>query len=296
MRYDYVRSDWESPSQRVSGPRFVWRDISQIVIHYVGVGGFSPPRDIAQWIRNQQGFYLRSRGYSIGYNASVVSAQNHPLDGSSWELRGDSFRSAANKGVNHVSFAIQIIQVNDQPPTEAAIEGVRRLVAQIQERRPDVRIVGHRTSGGTTQTACPGRGLLEAVEAGVFFPVPSPIIPNVPQPIKEAEMYVTTKPTRVYDSRSGRGPLSRGETISVSPNIPSGSTAVHANVTAIFEEPGFVTVWDEGGRPDASILNGNPSSPPVPNAVTIPVDSRGRFQLHSSARAHIIVDVMGYHR
>jgi len=167
----------------VSGPSLNWNLISQIVIHYPG----NPPRwrvpaDVAGQIRSSHESYVKNRGYSYGYNYIVVSQSGHPLDGTSIEVRGDTFRCAANAGVNDSSVAIQILQQADQPPTLAAIEGVRRLVAQIQSRaqRP-LRIVGHNSSGGTTRTACPGAGLNQAVNSGVFWPVSPP-------PTDEVEM------------------------------------------------------------------------------------------------------------
>ena len=176
MRYDYARSDWEAASQPVSGPRFVWRDIRQVVIHYPGnPASWSPPSDIGLMLRNQHATYLSTRGYSLGYSASVVSQAGHPLDGTTWEVRGDDFRCAANAGVNHISYAIQVVQQSNQPPTPKAVDGVRRLVAQVQTQRPDIVVVGHNTSGGTTRTACPGTGLAHAVTEGVFYPEPTPI-------------------------------------------------------------------------------------------------------------------------
>jgi hypothetical protein len=121
-----------------------------------------------------QDYYLRDRGYSYGYNAVVVSAAGHPLDGSSWEVRGDTFRSAANAGVNNTSYAIQVLQRSDEAPTVNAIDGVRRLIAQILAQRPNAVIVGHNTSGSTTATSCPGRGLDVAVADGTFYPQPPP--------------------------------------------------------------------------------------------------------------------------
>lgn len=176
MFYDYRRADWEAASQLVSGPKFIWSDIRQVVIHYPGnPASWSPPADIGRMLRDQQAWYLRSRGYSLGYNAVVVSAAGHPLDGTTWEVRGDDFRSAANRGVNHISYAIQVAQRSDEPPTPKAVEGVRRLVAQAQNERADLVVVGHNTSGGTTRTSCPGIGLARAVSECAFYPVPKPV-------------------------------------------------------------------------------------------------------------------------
>jgi hypothetical protein len=175
MNYDYARSAWQTSSEPVTGPRFIWRDISQIVIHYPGnPETWRVPQDIRTHLQRMQTVYLRSRGYSYGYNAVVVSQAGHPLDGSSWEVRGDTYRSAANAGVNHVSYAIQVLQRSNDQPTVNAVDGVRRLVAQALTQRPNLRIVGHNTSGSTTRTACPGIGLDTAVRDGTFYPV-SPI-------------------------------------------------------------------------------------------------------------------------
>lgn len=189
MRYNFTLEQWQSPRQPVTGPRFVWRDVRQVVIHYVGSGSAGVPSDIDQFLRNQQGYYLRSRGYSLGYNAAVVSATGHHFDGRSWEIRGDRYRCAANAGVNNVSYAILVIQRDNEAPTSAAVEGVRALTAQIMERRPNVVIVGHNRSGSTTATSCPGVGLTLAVQSDVFYPRPNP-----PQPLGD-DMIAIYKPS-----------------------------------------------------------------------------------------------------
>ena len=176
IRSDYSRHWWVG-GVPVNGPRFDWNRISQVVIHYPG----NPPRwrvpaDVAAQIRNSHESYVRNRGYSYGYNFVVVSQAGHPLDGRSVEVRGDTFRSAANRGVNEISVAIQVLQQADQPPTPRAVDGVRRLVGQVQDMaRHPLRIVGHNDSGGSTRTACPGRGLQAAVNAGLFWPMVPPI-------------------------------------------------------------------------------------------------------------------------
>lgn len=160
----------------VTGPTLNWGRVDQVVIHYPGASpSWQVPVDVAGHIRSSHESYVRNRGYSYGYNWVVVSQAGHRLDGVSVEVRGDRFRCAANAGVNDRSVAIQVLQRSDDAPTEAAVAGVRRLVAQIQQEvSGGLRIVGHDESGGTTRTACPGRGLQAAVTAGVFWPAPSP--------------------------------------------------------------------------------------------------------------------------
>jgi hypothetical protein len=295
VRADYSRSWWVG-SVPVNGPLFDWARISQVVIHYPGnPPSWRVPVNVAGQIRSSHESYVRNRGYSYGYNYVVVSETGHPLDGRSVEVRGETFRCAANAGVNHQSVAIQVLQQSDQPPTAAAVEGVRRLVAQFQvAARQPLRIVGHDGSGGTTRTACPGRGLQAAVDAGVFWPVAGSQLPDVPQRWQEADMYTVTHPTRVYDSRRGRK-LSAGQTVTVSTNLPAGAKAAHVNLTAIMDRPGFITAWAAGNRPDTSVLNAQPGQA-VANAVTVPVDGVGRIRVYAHSPAHLIVDVMGWYR
>lgn len=176
---DYKRADWVGRVP-VTGPKFNWDRIDQIVIHYPGAPpSWRVPADVAGHIRSSHESYVKNRGYSYGYNFVVVSQPGHPLDGTSWEVRGDTFRCAANAGVNDRSIAIQVTQQADQPPTPAAVAGVQRLVAQIQRQAwRKLRIVGHNESGGTTATSCPGRGLQQAVDAGQFWPPPPPPTPT----------------------------------------------------------------------------------------------------------------------
>lgn len=176
MHADFAR-DWWVGAVPVNGSTLDWNRISQVVIHYPGnPASWRVPADVAAQIRNSHEHYVRTRGYSYGYNFIVVSQPGHQLDGRSVEVRGDTFRSAANAGVNEISVAIQVLQQADQPPTPAAVDGVRRLVGQVQSlARHPLRIVGHNGSGGSTRTACPGRGLQAAVDAGEFWPVWPPV-------------------------------------------------------------------------------------------------------------------------
>jgi hypothetical protein len=176
MEYDYTRADWEV-RPFITGPVFTWSTVDRIVIHYRGTGGVPVPDDIAQSLRNSQAYWLRSRGYSLGYNAAVVSSRGHRLDGTTWEIRGDTFRDAATGGINQQSFAILVMQVDNEPATPKAIDGIRDLVRQCRGRAPvHLPIVGHGFSGSTTATACPGVGLSAQIRAGVFEPpVPLPL-------------------------------------------------------------------------------------------------------------------------
>ena len=179
MIYDYYRKDWLN-GMPFNGPRFDWPKISQVVIHYVGGGpNYRVPANNAQSIRNGHAYYLGRRGYSYGYNAEVVSSVGHPQDGTSWEIRGDSFRCAANAGANESSFAIHVRQRDNEPPSSKAVESIKKIVVQVRANSPNhVRIVGHNDSGGTTRTSCPGTGLQYAIVNNLFEP---DVVPDVPE-------------------------------------------------------------------------------------------------------------------
>jgi hypothetical protein len=80
--------------------------------------------------------------------------------------------------------------------------------------------------------------------------------------------------------------------------VSGGATAVVLNVTALdSKSAGFLTVWPaENVRPNTSNLNFSGGQAPVPNAVTVKVDSAGAIKIYSSADSvNVIVDVVGYY-
>jgi hypothetical protein len=80
--------------------------------------------------------------------------------------------------------------------------------------------------------------------------------------------------------------------------ISTGATAVVLNVTAVDPRgDGFLTVWPaENLKPDTSNLNFSNGQAPVPNAVTVKVDSQGAIKVYSSAQSvNVIVDIVGYY-
>jgi hypothetical protein len=182
MKFDKVRADWVNRSKPVTGPAFPsWSAIKRIVIHYPGADwasmdfnrdGVLDYRDTAVLMDNTNNYYWsRTPAYAIGYNAAADAF------GITWELRGDSFMCAANKGVNDTSFAILVIVDDQAPATPAQIEAVRRLVAEVQVLAGwQVPIVGH---GEVGSTSCPGLGIRTQIAAGAFEPrvsIPAPIL------------------------------------------------------------------------------------------------------------------------
>lgn len=165
MRHDVRRSEWVNPTQPVNGPPFAWSGIDWIVIHYTAAPRLSP--DVPQVLRNIQSDYLRNRGYSIGYNSAVGSKGQY--DGVTFELRGDSFRCAANGNAenNRRGYAILVLVDGQEAASNRAVTAVQGLVQQIRERRPHAAIIPH---SQIRATSCPGLGLHAQLRAGLFEP------------------------------------------------------------------------------------------------------------------------------
>ncbi len=179
MRFDQQRADWVQ-KYPVKGPSFHWNNITHISIHYTadddlidGDPGESWDK-LDDYIAAIQKNYTEKRGYSIGYNAAVDQR------GVTWELRGDTFQCAANKGWNEVTFAILVLVDGADPLTDNGLNGVRDLVKQIRDIRPGIPIVGHRDIGSTS---CPGNGVYHQIKSGLLEPQAwlPPTIPGIPE-------------------------------------------------------------------------------------------------------------------
>lgn len=175
MKFDKYRQDWNKRSKQVTGPAFPsWPTIQQIVIHYPGAdwqsmdfdkNGTLDYRDTAQLLDTTNNYYWTSRGYAIGYNAAADTF------GVTWELRGDTYKCAANVNHNETSFAILVIVDGASGASTAQIEAVRRLVGQARtlSGKP-LPLVAHGDLAGAA-TACPGGGIRAQLKAGLFEPV-----------------------------------------------------------------------------------------------------------------------------
>lgn len=183
--YDEHVEDWQSvvSKYRVSGPAFRWDKIDTIVFHYTAdddlIDGDPGENwlNMSEYIRNIQKSYVDRRGYSIGYNVGIDQR------GHIWELRGDTFKCAANLGWNDRSIAILCLVDGNDSLTPAAVEAAREVVAWIRSNRPNAVIRGHQDIGAT---ACPGVGVYWQLTHGVFEPVPVP--KPEPEPSNEVEM------------------------------------------------------------------------------------------------------------
>lgn len=177
---DHSREDWQDPAQPVRGPapRGV---VSHWVIHYAG-GGYAPTAAQAPaYLRAVQNDYVTNRGYSIGYSYAVT------LDGSSWELRGDTFNAASNPGkkanaeglhdgnFNNVSQSIFVMNGSQNPLPQVCVDKINEIIAA----RPGRIVHGHRD---VDYTQCPGDGTYAQIESGVigYQPEPPPPPPTLP--------------------------------------------------------------------------------------------------------------------
>lgn len=179
----HERGEWVSPEQPVDGPAMDLLALRYITIHYNGdtidLDGSDDQyqdEDYAQVLRNMQSSYLASRGYSLGYNSGIAP------DGDEWEIRGTSFRSAANgcREVNEPGYAIQLtLPTPDAVPTEAQLDGLRQAIARVRaEARAAgnddfLELNGHRDVRplcGNGGTSCPGDALYSLLEDGALEP------------------------------------------------------------------------------------------------------------------------------
>lgn len=158
--WDCRRAAWQDVEQPVVGPNSLPQRVDKVVVHYTADDKI--PANIPQFLRDMQAAYLRTRGYSLGYNCAVDQT------GRTYEIRGFDIRCAANKEVNESSFAVLMLVDGDDAASPQAAAAVRQIVAAVQRwcgRGVDV--VGH---GQVGATACPGAGLRQQVADGVFDP------------------------------------------------------------------------------------------------------------------------------
>lgn len=276
MFADMPRTAWEQPGYTVAehtdAPPVDRRKVTHVVIHYPGTDNVSD--DTRSMLQSTQRYYVDSpsRGYSIGYNWIIGT------DGTCWEARGTDFRSAATKGFNVESVAVQIKQAGQTPATPAQIGRVRRLVADLQRWTGTTLVVsGHRDH---TPTQCPGEGMYPQVLAGEF-------IPRTIETSEDLEMQIVSPPVRVYDSRQEDNPLA--PKIARRINVGYDTSAVFVNLTVTQQDaPGYLTAWGEGKMPDVSNLNF--AMKDLCNTSWVPVVD-GHITLWSYSSTHVIVDV-----
>ncbi|MFO0609994.1 MAG: phosphodiester glycosidase family protein [Polyangiales bacterium] len=137
--------------------------------------------------------------------------------------------------------------------------------------------------------------LTSSVDADVVVDVTGYLSPSGPL------SYVALFPQRLLDTRTSDTPyagrVAAGQVLTLPvqrlPGMPAGVGAVAANVTVTdAESPGFLTAFPCGaGAPTASSLN-YPAARAV-GALTVTAVGGGDLCVVSSARAHVLVDLMG---
>jgi hypothetical protein len=95
--------------------------------------------------------YVRSRGYSIGYNWAVDYL------GGIWRLRGWDVMNAANAGYNDQSFSILCLVDGADPLNHLMQQSVRWLM--MKGEQVSGKALGQRGHQEVGQTACPGAGI-----------------------------------------------------------------------------------------------------------------------------------------
>jgi len=270
--FDRLRSDWLPEGEPFTGPALQPARIDQIIIHYIGTD--RAPRESGRWMLNEHRRTMsRENPYAFMYNAHVA------LDGKTWQGRGLEFRNAANGAATNATTWSIVFGVDGQnSASPEQIAGARKLIDGIRKHVGRyIPLVPHRA---IKATQCPGDGITAQIKAGEF------------EQIRSGEMYTTTNPTRVLDTRR-TGTVLAGRDVLVSTNLPAGAFAAHVNITGLFEADGYLSAYSST-RPDASVLNGKAGAI-VANAVTVQLNPQRQFKVWTFGPANILVDVMGYH-
>jgi hypothetical protein len=187
----HSREVWATGRPVASNYPFVWDKIEYVVIHWPGHDGvpdgdINDRTDIGAYLRNAHERYLDdpNRGYSLGYSCAVDYL------GGSWQIRGEDFRAASNAptAFNERAFSINYLTDLDGNHTDEGVAEVNRLINQVREIRPDVKVIPHGDGPlyvpGATPTQCPGTKIRSLIETDVIGAYP-PSAPPVPDPTPE---------------------------------------------------------------------------------------------------------------
>lgn len=274
LKFHKTTSDWELPKMEVAShttsPPLPWDTIDKIAFHYTG--GDTVNRDTAKHLQDSQSYYARVRGYSLGYNCAIDQ------DGVVWEIRGERFKCAANKGRNDETFAILMLVDGQNPANAAMTAAARWMVTQIRNRSLNhISIVGHNDIGSTQ---CPGLGISEQIRLGVFEP-------NIHEDVvdQETSMVILGVAERVHDSRQ----TVKHDDLEIRSVYVGDHSAVFVNVTATnAESSGFVTLYGGGHVPNVSNLNFQKGKD-ICNASWVPVQD-GHISVYTYGRVDLVID------
>jgi hypothetical protein len=127
-------------------------------------------------------------------------------------------------------------------------------------------------------------------------------------------VYTAIEPCRLTDTRADStvgtksSPMGPGEVHTIGvwgangqcTDIPDDTVAVGLNITALGATlPTHLTIWSgpTGPVPNSSSMNPAPGQPPVPNAVTVDLDTDGRFNVFNlQGNVELIVDLVGIYQ
>jgi hypothetical protein len=144
-----------------------------------------------------------------------------------------------------------------------------------------------------------------SVPVTVVNAVPSPAPPAAPPSVPPADPGVKggfwpVAPTRVLDTRSA-SPAAAGGVIALhiagDHGVPADATAAVLNVTATQPtDPGYLTVYPCGTPPPLASNVNYVAGQTVPNLVVVKIGDGGNVCINSSATAHVVADLSGYHK
>ena len=294
----HPRESWEDPNCTIASgrpPAQLPYQITTGVVHYSAAT--DPPDDdagIAQWLRNIQRDYLVNRGYSIGYLFCVDQR------GGVWELRGFTYKAAANSPTNDWTAPVLFNTGIGEPATPEQWRSTRAIFREFARRSGNSAAFRNRPYGHgqlpDAATACPGAPLLDQLDAGLGdlnYPEQENTTVNV------TKLALLAQPARMLDTRQlervgSDRPSDDGRRTLKVPNAPAGTKGVEVTVTAV--DPavhGYFTIWAQGARPIASCLNTTPGHA-VANTTTTALASSGTFELFVKGDSHVVIDVLGY--
>lgn len=161
------RSEWTSTPNRRAGRTLLPSEVTAIALHYPGTGNIRHEGEskdyTAKRLRVWRDLHIRApRSWAdIGYNYAVDQA------GRIWYLTGlNRGAHAGTAEANRESVGVLLIVGDKEQPTQAMIDAVRSLRAEILKELPKATEV--RPHSSYTATGCPGDPVRKLIADGVF--------------------------------------------------------------------------------------------------------------------------------